>query len=1204
MIDEQVVTWENQDSQPKQATVRDNEDIAYLIFTSGSTGKPKGVMISHGALATSAVSHGNALLMDNRSRVLQFASYAFDAAVLEHITSLIMGACICIPSDTERHNIPKSVAGFEANWVLLTPAVARALDPSDFKTIRTLVIGGEAITEKELNAWCTRVNLLLAYGPAECTIISYARHVNEEISDGRTLGRCIGGSGWVVSPDDSNQLVPVGAVGELLIEGPIVGLGYLNDPEKTADAFIDPPPWLVELRGNSARHIYKSGDLVRYTDNGEIRFVGRKDLQVKLRGNRIELGEVESHLRASFPGIRDAVAEIVKPEGGDREAMLVAFVYSSDCESQAEEAMMPDHTPEALFGKPCPDFSRRVQLMEAQMSKSLPAYMIPVVYLPLRYLPLTGSGKLDRKKLRAMAALLSPQQLEQYDTPTNSNEMPTTTNELLLQQVWARVLNKDLESVDLHSNFFRIGGDSIAAMQVVSQCSAAGITVTVADIFRYKTISQLSSVLQKSVASNYAPERSIDAEQLGSALHEVVQRHSMLRARFSQNQHGEWRQTITSNVSTSYRYQQHAIGTIDSTDPILSESQLAIDLQRGPIMVADLITVAGSEQYLFIAAHHLVTDLVSWRIILGGLENYLSEGSMPLAAPLSFQTWCTLQREYAAANLDPEHARLDTQLPQPPNDYWGMDGKSNLVKDSLHAGFTLKKCNIIDVITRTKDKLRTVPSNGWAHFPSSLHPKAQDSFKSRDLKEVTFNFVGAYQQLERSDSLFQMTPRPSTSVSDVSQELCRFSVIDVVVELKDNCLQFRFHFNKHAAGYRPILAWITNYSLAQHGIQTTNVEDVYPSSPIQRGILLSQAKEAHHYQTHIIWKMKSSKESSVHIDRVIAAWRRIVARHPIFRTVFVDSISQDGFVDQVVLKNITADVIVMAPDEEKNLLLTLSEQTEFAVGNGKLPYRFSIGQTLAGDVLCGLEISHALYDGITKQNILHELQCGYWGTLPLCAGPSYSDYISYLGKQSAALHGEYWTNYLHGVTPCHFPASSANEKQPTENTLQSIEIDVGDSSMLRRFCEVYNLTISNICQVAWGIVLKSYVNSENVCFGYLSAGRDVPIPHAQEAMGPFINMLVCRMDISESKPVMEMLQDNQNSFVDSLKHQHYPLANILHAAELPSGGSLFNTAMSLQNIKVVDTGDQSSLQIEVIGGRDPSEVNINPSIPQNAYSAR
>jgi amino acid adenylation domain-containing protein/non-ribosomal peptide synthase protein (TIGR01720 family) len=1342
IVNEKIATWKPQSGFTKGQN-RDPSDAVFSVFTSGSTGKPKGVVIEHTALATSAIAHGNALLMDTNSRVLQFASYAFDVAVMEHVTTLLMGGCICIPSDVQRQDIAKSVATYRSNWAFLTPSVARVLDPSDFKTLRTLVSGGESITAKELSAWRSHVNFFLAYGPSECSIMCSAQLVSKDINDSRNLGHCFGSSGWVVSPNDPSQLLPLGAVGELLLEGPILGRGYINDPEKTAAAWIEPPEWLVKFRGKSPGRVYKCGDLVRYIDNGEFQFVARKDFQVKLRGQRIELGEVESHLHTSFPGAVDAVVEIVTPEGEGRQPMLVAFVCWNPSGSKNEHKES-DSLTEGLFIKPNREFALQAQMAESQMSKSLPVYMVPVVYLPLLYVPLTGNGKLDRKRLRAAAERLTPEQLEQYNSSTVPNQMPSTESEMLLQRIWARVLNKDAASIGIHNNFFRLGGDSISAMQVTSRCSAAGVSVTVADIFRHKTISQLAAVLQKSLAYDHPPEqfgtafdlspiqnvyfeaaplgnhhfnqsfflritRPISASLLSDAIHRLVQLHSMLRARFSRDENGNWVQTVVDDVSGSYSYNQHHVPAIDAVDEIISSSELTIDVQKGPILTADMITIGNHDQYLFIAAHHLVTDLVSWRIILEDLEEYLNAGSISRRQSLSFQSWCTLQKKYAAENLNPDQSRLDRNMPAPPEDYWGTAGKSNLVKDTTQASFTLDGDitkalfesanqafqtqpvelfqaalvhsfaqtfidrpppalwneghgrepwasqidisgtvgwfttmwpmyvpadghNIFDVIRRTKDQRRAVPSNGWAHFASSLHPKAQSQPKSGDVKEVTFNFFGRYQQLERSDSLFQSRTRPETRVSDVSNELGRFSIIDVVAEMREQRLHFGFHFNRHAASNRPIVNWIERFEeslvdiarklplnppsltlsdfplmsftyqsldkflnncMVKNAIKIDNIQDIYPCSPIQRGILLSQARSAQHYQTLVIWKMHANDSRSVNIERVLAAWRSIVARHPIFRTMFVQSIGSDSFVDQVVLKNVPAEVTILTSDEEDRLLNRLEKERKLTADSKLLPYRMTIGQTLAGDVLCGLEISHALFDGTTKQNLLREFAQAYDdGALPSTPGPSYHDYISYLQRQSSSSQEKYWTKYLDGVIPCLFPAIAPSGAKPSKDTLGSIQVDVGDVSAIRQFCEVNELTLSNVFQVAWGLVLKSYINSDAVCFGYLSAGRDVPVPQAQEAMGPFINILVCRMDLQDSNSLSGILHDNQNAFVETLKYQHYPLTDIIRAAEVPGGGSLFNTAMSLQNVSYGAAEEQGSVRLDVIGGEDPSEYDI------------
>ncbi|PFH58666.1 hypothetical protein XA68_13399 [Ophiocordyceps unilateralis] len=1327
-VGKQIVSWKMKATPPNRGS-RDPSDVAYLIFTSGSTGKPKGVMVQHDGLATSALSHGSAFLMNTSSRVLQFASYAFDASIVDQITTLIFGGCICIPSDVQRQDIAKSAAAYEANWVSLTPSVARALDPADFQTLQTLVCGGESFNDKVMSAWFPHVNFFTAYGPSECAIICSGNLITSEFDDLRNLGRFFASHAWVVSPDDPSILLPVGAVGELVVQGHIVGRGYLQDPDKTAYAFIEPPMWLSKFRNGSGGRLYRTGDMVRYV-NGEVQFVGRKDSQVKLRGHRIELGEVEIHVLASFAGAVHALVEVVTPVDGGK-ALLVAFIQTTN-ES-------PETNHDSLFDKPSKPFALKAQSAETQMTKSLPIYMIPVLFLPLRWMPLTGTGKADRNRLRSAAARLSAQELEQYAFSTRPNVMPSTKDEALLQKVWARVLNKDLASVGIHHNFFRLGGDSISAMQVTSRCAAAGLRVTVADIFRHKTIAQLAAGMEKSSALDLPSEKvdcpfelspiqklvfrvaplgkhhfnmgfflriahMIPSDHLDDALHQLVQQHSMLRARFSQSQDGHWVQSISADAPGSYRFRACDIDTMDQAGEIISESELAVDIQHGPILAVDLINVGSQNQFLFIVAHHLVTDLVSWRILLADLEDYLTRGSISKPS-LPFQTWCHLQAEYAARHLDPEHARLDNGAAPPPADYWGIARQSNSVKDTAQTAFTIDQATTIglfgaaneafrtrpvelfqaallfsfaqvfrdrsapvlwneghgrepwtrqldlsrtvgwfttlwpvaveadglslfDVVRRTKDKCRSSPDNGWAHFTSSLHHNARHI----DVREITFNFIGRFQQLEREESLFMAHPRPPSRISDISEELGRLSVIDVTADVRDDCLGFQFHYNKYAADNRPILDWIIEckrtlvrmagelperpaehtlkdfpllpftydsldsflvHTLPSYGVSPANVEDAYPCSPIQRGILLSYAKQARHYQTFLVFKVKPQNGSeAVSLDRVVASWQRIVSRHAIFRTVFVESISQDNWLDQVVLKKVSAHVNILSPDEEARMMTALSDDRQLAVTRGQLPYRMTMGQTVTGDVLCGLEMSHSLFDGASRQNLLAELALAYDGPLSCVPGPAYRDYIAYLESRPVKSHQQYWAKYLEGVVPCQIPATPDIRINSAEDTLGSIHIHLGDMSALRQFCQSNELTLSNVFQVVWGVVLRAYTNSDDVCFGYLSSGRDVPVPQAHEMIGPLINMLVCRMQIDDSQSLRETLEAGQDSFAESLKHQHYPLAEMLRAANISGGRSLFNTVMSLQTMGRTKSNDTSSVRVDVVGGEDASEYNM------------
>jgi non-ribosomal peptide synthetase component F len=191
------------------------------------SGKPKGAVIEHRSFATSALAHSAVHQLNSDSRVLQYTSYAWDVNIVEQLSTLLVGGCICVPSEAQRQeDFAKTVAAYDVNWAFLTPSMSRIMDPSKFKTLRTLVIGGDVISAKELGLWSSHVNLFLIYGPSETSVFcSSTPQVTREISDGRNLGHFLGCNAWVVSPEDHNKLLPVGAVGELLIEGPIVGRG-------------------------------------------------------------------------------------------------------------------------------------------------------------------------------------------------------------------------------------------------------------------------------------------------------------------------------------------------------------------------------------------------------------------------------------------------------------------------------------------------------------------------------------------------------------------------------------------------------------------------------------------------------------------------------------------------------------------------------------------------------------------------------------------------------------------------------------------------------------------------------------------------------------------------------------------------------------------------------------------------------------------
>lgn len=452
------------------------ENAAWVIFTSGSTGKPKGVVLEHQALVSSALAHGARLGLGPDTRFLQFAAHTFDNSIEEIFTTLIHGGCVCVPSDADRlGNLAGAINALGANFMDLTPTVAALLHPSQVPGIKALAVGGEAITQTVLDAWGGVVPIHNQYGPSECSINASHRLHETTRGDISNIGTSVGSISWVVDPLNHDRLVPVGCVGELLIEGPILARGYLNRSGETAKAFVENTEWaLLDPHGadRGGRRMYKTGDLVRYDSDGSLVYLGRKDTQVKLHGQRIELGEVEHHVTAALPDGVPSCVELVQP--GDANKSLAVFF--SPGHVQDSEAKILDMTPEL-----------QTLLRDAVtgLVSRLASYMVPALFFPVSKMPLTSSGKLDRRRLRGLLQD-SPLDIVAYRLEAQSGDgrKPETESECTLQKLWAKTLNVPADGITADDSFFRHGGDSIGAMKLAAAARQVGLVLTVATIFQ------------------------------------------------------------------------------------------------------------------------------------------------------------------------------------------------------------------------------------------------------------------------------------------------------------------------------------------------------------------------------------------------------------------------------------------------------------------------------------------------------------------------------------------------------------------------------------------------------------------------------------------------------------------------------------------------------------------------------------------------
>ncbi|WP_323074014.1 non-ribosomal peptide synthetase [Mycetohabitans endofungorum] len=427
--------------------------LAYVVYTSGSTGTPKGVMVEHRGVVNLALAQIACFGVQPTSRIVQFASFSFDASASETLMALGSGAALYLPPEAARQD-RQALWDYLANHAIthatLPPALLQhGVDSASLGPSLTLILAGEAPSATLVRDLAEQGTVLNAYGPTETTVCATAWHGTRDFSGEVPIGRPIANT-RVYLLDAHGQPVPLGAVGVLYIGGVGVARGYLNRPELTAERFVPDP-----FSDDADARLYKTGDLARYLPDGNLEFLGRNDEQVKIRGFRIEPGEIEACLTA-HPQVRDAV---VVATGEDSAKRLVAYV-----QAEADEPL--------------------ASTLRAQVAASLPEYMVPSAFVRLDAWPLTPNGKLDRRALPAPDDEALAHQA--YEAP--QGELETT-----LATIWAELLG--VERVGRHDSFFALGGHSLLAVQLIERLRRRGLSVSVRLLFEAPTLSALAQTL-------------------------------------------------------------------------------------------------------------------------------------------------------------------------------------------------------------------------------------------------------------------------------------------------------------------------------------------------------------------------------------------------------------------------------------------------------------------------------------------------------------------------------------------------------------------------------------------------------------------------------------------------------------------------------------------------------------------------------------
>jgi hypothetical protein len=382
-------------------------------------------------------------------------------------------------------------------------------------------------------------------------------------------------------------------------------------------------------------------------------------------------------------------------------------------------------------------------------------------------------------------------------------------------------------------------------------------------------------------------------------------------------------------------------------------------------------------------------------------------------------------------------------------------------------------------------------------------------------------------------------------------------------------------------------------SLPRHSIgDVEGVEDMFPATPLHEALVMSRSIDSDLYAVQVIHKISEKNGQLIDIDRLQVAWEAVVDRHQSLRTVFVDTVSDHSALTQVIMKHMpqTSTRLICETDSDALTLLQRPvepNQTDAWCLTG--PAHFTICHATASNkTYCKIEVNHAVTDGASGGIITQDLGLAYDGALAAGPGPLYRDFVSYLLSSGQQASLDYWAKYLKEFEPCiiNDGMSTGSERQ-----LRDIEFEVTNTAAIRTFSAANSVTLASIFQAAWSVVLRSFSETEDVCFGYLNAGRDAPVNGIRDAVGLFINMLVSRINFSEEITVGDLVRKVQSDYLDALSHKNCSLAEMQRFAGQP----LFNSIMSFQVISK-DNSDQGSLSFEQVSAHDPTEYALSISV--------
>ncbi|WP_020496656.1 non-ribosomal peptide synthetase [Sciscionella marina] len=1224
------------------------EHPAYAIYTSGSTGKPKGVVVANRSAVDLACWARNTFGATGLAEVLASTSLNFDVSVFEMFGPLTCGGCIEIVRDL-LELAERAERSWSGSLISAVPSALSAVLEHGEVRLRAeqVVLAGEALPGylmHRIERAIPGARIANIYGPTEATVYAAAWYGAVPDREGRAaeppIGKPLPNTGAYIL-DAALRPLPVGVTGELYLAGPGLARGYLDRRGLSAQRFLADP------YGDGTR-MYRTGDLARWNEHGEIVYLGRADDQIKIRGFRVELGEVESTL-AEADGVAQAAVVF-------RDGRIAGYVVPL-----AGQGIDPAGLRTGIAGR-------------------LPDYMVPSAIVVLDALPLNANGKLDRKRL------------PDPEFGAEQGRAARTENERIACRIAAEVLG--LDEVSPERNFFSLGGDSIIAIQFVNRARSAGLDLGPRQVFEHKTIERiaesagrleteaahdesagpvpLTPIMRRLVertgpTAGYNQSVLIEAPagmraaEVPALVQRLLDRHDAFRIRVRAGQ-----AEILESGAVPARVQ-----TADSADVVALAEQARARLDPEQARLLEVVVLEGAPLQVLFVAHHYAVDGVSWRILL-------SELTEPSPVPVGFRSWAQrlAEREVrgelpywraqlagptAAAPTGQGESRHRFRFPAeltatlldrlPAQWYAGVD---ELLLAALHRalpaiGVATGELPLLVDLERhgrqDEDLGRTV---GWltSMHPVRLEPCGDPLTTVRTVKEAMRSTPGdghGYGLLRYRDGELAESPRPwlafnylgSLALTDRGWTLAEAGVlpgaqpgltaehalvVNAFLDGEQLVAELELHgasAERLAAAWQAELATLAEAArpgqctgtpsartpsdfpyatLNQHEVDVLEdtagdlVDAVLPT-PLAAGLVFHALYEQ---DTEDVYTVQVCFELSGELDeeRLRAAAQRLLDRHDALRSGFATEGMREPvrFIvsgRELPWTSIDASTMDSAAVEE---LLTRWRTERFDLARPPL-LRFDLLRFGADRYRLVFTHHHTLLDGWSLPVLGAELFALYSGAEP-AETAGHEPYARWLANADRAAAEQAWAAYLEGLRGPSLLARGEPDAAPSSIRAQLPIEDLQERARER------GITLNSLMQTAWALVLGTFTASEDVVFGATVSGRPAELPGVERMVGLFINTVPVRARVHPQRSLAEtarLMQDEQTALRE---HQHLGLSAIQRAS---GQETLFDSLLVFENYPLDHaefTPDGADFAVTGVHGSDathyPVTLNITP----------